>query len=69
MKPCPFCKSTNVKVEMIFYDSSNVLDHGSVECCDCEAEGPIVESNDYEEINSKAIELWNNREKGEGENE
>jgi len=61
--PCPFCTSTNTRVDIICGDTAYY-----VTCDDCGAEGPHLDEADRRD----AILAWNHREvtervmKGEG---
>lgn len=49
LRPCPFCGSHNLRVDMIFFDDDG--EHEGVECLDCDA------SNRIENWNTRADEL------------
>lgn len=48
LKPCPFCRST----DLYDHEQEGIA---WIECCDCNAEGPTTESID------DAVNAWNNR--------
>ena len=55
LKPCPFCGSTNLRIEQLILD--RVVGDGAywVRCLGCDIEAPSRISE------TKAIEYWNTR--------
>jgi Lar family restriction alleviation protein len=55
LKPCPFCGGGEAYVFPSHHEAGNSNKHFWMICSDCEADGPLAESE------SKARELWNKR--------
>ena len=57
LKPCPFCGSTEINLD----PGSPGYGYPSINCQNCEAEGPYIESEDEDVLR----DAWNNRYKEE----
>ena len=59
IKPCPFCRSKNVKVWL--YGTEKISHGHAVACEDCEAQGPVT----LREV--EAVRIWNDVMRGTGQ--
>jgi len=69
LKPCPFCKSTNVEEDYTStFGCRTLSQEGYVECNNCGAQGPYIEAADDDglgglsTLSERVINSWNKSE-------